>query len=170
MAGDATGDALVDLIVHADATRLALPSTGVREFVIRTGAAAGTTPEPWLDIPDLPFASAKPVLADVNRDGRADLVIDRPLGTYGSQLFGALSTGFGFSPRSLWSNAGSFRWSVSRIASADVNGDGRGDIVVLYNAGAAGSKLYQFLSNGSSLRSAGSTLDPSLPWQGAAPY
>ena len=40
-----------------------------------------------------------------------------------------------------------------------MDGDGRGDIVVLYNAGAAGSRLYRFLSTGSSLRSAGSTTD-----------
>jgi hypothetical protein len=51
-----------------------------------------------------------------------------------------------------------------------VDGDGRGDIVVLYNAGAAGSRLYRFLSTGSSLRSAGSTTDATLPWAGAAPY
>src|SRR6185436_18546974 len=51
MAGDATGDALADLIVQADATRLSVPATGVRELVIRAGAAAGTAPEPWLDVP-----------------------------------------------------------------------------------------------------------------------
>ena len=56
------------------------------------------------------------------------------------------------------------------MAAADVNADGRDDIVVLYNAGAGGSRLYQFLSTGTSLRSAGSTTDPTLPWAGAAPY
>ena len=144
--------------------------TGVRYAVIRAGAAAGSAPETWLDLSDLPAASTKTVLADLNRDGRVDLVVDRPVGTSGSQFLGLLSTGSSFTQRTLWTNSASFRWSTSRIASADVDGDGRGDIVVLYNAGNAGSRLYRFLSTGTALKSAGSTTDPTLPWAGAAPY
>jgi hypothetical protein len=173
-AGDVDGDSRADLIVQLDLAAQPVPGTGtgtgIREVVVRTGAPNGSAPEVWIELPDLPAAGAKTVVADINRDGRADLVIDRALGATGSTMVGLLSTGGSFTARTLWSNSGKFRWSASRIASADVNGDGRDDLVVLYNAGAAGSRFYQFLSTGTSLRPAGSTIDPGLPWAGAALY
>ena len=169
-AGDVDNDARSDLVIQMDMTKQPAKGAGLRWAVVAAGAPSVSAPVAWLDMPDLAAAGAKTVLADINRDGRADLVVDRALGSTGSQMLGLLSTGGAFTQKTLWTNTGSFRWSASRIASADVDGDGRGDIVVLYNAGTAGSRLYRFLSTGTSLASAGSTADPTLPWAGAAPY
>ena len=143
-----TGDSRADVVVQSDLTQLATPGGRDPRAGHPGRRRIGRCPEAWLDLPDTPAASARTVITDVNRDGRADLVIDRPLGATGSQLLGLLSSGSSFTTKSLWSNPGSFRWSASRIAATDVNGDGRGDVVVLYNAGAGGSKLYRFLSVG----------------------
>jgi hypothetical protein len=40
----------------------------------------------------------------------------------------------------------------------------------MYNLGAGGTRFFRFISNGSTLRSAGSTTDPDLIWAGAAIY
>jgi hypothetical protein len=169
-AGDADGDGRADLIVQEDVTKQPGGGTGLRYAVLRTGRASGAAPETWLELPSLAASGAKTVAADLNRDGRMDLVVDRALGSSGSQIDGLLSNGSAFTTRTLWKNAGAFRWSASRLASADVDGDGRGDLVVLYNAGTAGSRLYRFVSTGTALKSAGATTDPTLVWTGAAPY
>ncbi len=169
-AGDVDGSGRADLVIQMDMTRQPVPAAGLRYAVLRTGSANGSAPETWLDIPDLPAAGAKTVLADINSDGRPDVVVDRAVGLAGSQMLGLMSAGSAFIQRILWTSTGSFRWRASRLASADVDGDGRGDIVVLYNVGAAGSRLYRFLSTGTRLRSSGATTDPGLPWAGAAPY
>jgi hypothetical protein len=168
--GDVDGDGRVDLVVQMDMTRQAVGGKGLREAVVRAGAPPGSPPEVWGDLPDTAATTARVVIADVNGDGRSDLVIDRLAGTVGSQMLGLLSSGAGFVPRALWANARTFRWAASRIAAVDVNADGHDDVVVLYNAGAAGSRLYQLLSRGTSLTPAGATTDPALPWPGAAPY
>jgi hypothetical protein len=168
-AGDVDASGRADLVVQVDRARQETGVSGLRYVVVHAGAAPGSVPETWLDVSDIAASAGRTVIADINGDGRADLVSDRALGT-GSQFVGLISSGRAFTQRTLWSNRTSFRLSSSRIASADVDGDGRGDIVVLYNAGAAGSRLYRFLSTGNSLRSAGSTTDATLPWAGAAPY
>lgn len=169
-AGDVDNDGRADLILQEDVTRQPGGGTGLRYAVLRAGAASGSAPETWLELPALAASGARTVVADVNGDGRADLVVDRALGATGSEFDGLLSDGRTFTVRTLWKNPRAFRWSASRIASADVDGDGRGDVVVLYNAGNAGSRLYRFLSTGTALKSVGATTDPTLVWAGAAPY
>ncbi len=170
-AGDVDADGRADVILQVDQARQQpAVATGLRYSVIRSTSGSSGSLEPWLDLPDTPADRVRAVVADVNRDGRADVIIDRVNGTVGSQLLGLISNGVTFVPRSMWSNASSFRWSASRLAASDVNGDGRVDVVVLYNAGAAGTRFYPFLSSGTSLRPAPATTDPTLPWAGAAPY
>jgi len=170
-AGDVEGIGRADVILQLDMTKLQPPSpSGLRYLVIHSNGQVGGDLLPWLDLPGAVAARTRTVVADVNGDGLADLVIDQVAGTIGSQMVGLLSTGAAFVPRVMWTNARSFRWSASRIAPADVNGDGRTDIVVLYNAGAAGTRFYPFLSSGTSLRPSSMTADPMLSWPSAAPY
>ncbi|MEJ2417306.1 MAG: matrixin family metalloprotease [Exilibacterium sp.] len=88
------------------------------------------------------------VLADVNSDGRADIVGFGNAGTYVS-----VSTGSSFSSPSLWVasygyNAGGWRVENHPRMVADVNGDGFNDIVGFGNAG-----VYVSLSDGHSFSS-----------------
>ena len=56
--------------------------------------------------------------------------------------------------RSWWSSTIAFSWSGSKLATADLNGDGRADLIVYRDAGSgAGTNAYRFISSGSSFRS-----------------
>ena len=95
-------------------------------------------------------------------------MIARPAGETGTLLVGLLSNGTSFTRKSLWLDETGFRASATQIAGADVDGDGRGDVVIMYNLGASGTRFFRFVSDGSVLRIAGSTNDPTLTWAGAA--
>ncbi|CAM3789046.1 FG-GAP repeat protein [Vibrio aerogenes CECT 7868] len=84
------------------------------------------------------------MMADVNGDGKADVV-----GFGGAGVYVSLSTGTSFSAPSLWVNAFGYnagQWRVEKHPRmmADVNGDGRADVVGFGNAG-----VYVSLSTGS---------------------
>ncbi len=195
-AADATGDGRADFVVEADLYPTDLPAA---EATPPATTPPGTTPptlapdgtelpigirlsvapalsdgsfgplEGWIDLTDTTQAAARTVVEDVNRDGRSDVVLLRPFGAAGSQLVGLLSTGTSFARTTLWTST-AFRTSASKIAAADLNGDGRGDLVVLYNAGAAGTRLYQFISTGTAFRATIRVLDPTLRWDTVEPF
>ncbi len=85
------------------------------------------------------------LLADVNADGRADIV-----GFAGHGVVVSLSTGTGFSAPRTWVrsfgySAGGWRSAAHPRMMADVNGDGRADVI-----GFASRGVYVSLSTGSS--------------------
>ncbi len=143
---------------------------GIRFLVARSGPDGGLGPlTTWYDMTDTVRAQARIVVEDVNADGYADVVVLRPSGPAGSQLVGLLSNGARFSRVTLWSST-SFSAAASKMAAADVNGDGRGDVVVLYDAGSAGTRLYRFISTGTAFVVGAPTLDPGLDWTTAEPF
>ena len=186
---DVTGDGRADLLIGGPLypADLAAPSDpaapqpalgadgtelpdGLRFAVAPSGREGGLGPaSPWLDMPDITPDQAQIVTGDVNGDGFSDVIVFRPTGTSGSQFVGLLSTGSGFTRSNLWTASAGFRWSASKLASSDVNGDGLGDVVVLYDAGSAGTRLFQFLSNGRALRAGPRVLVPTLNWADALP-
>ncbi|MFE1070605.1 esterase, partial [Streptomyces sp. NPDC058783] len=88
---------------------------------------------------------SKPVSGDFDGDGRGDVGV---LYDYGARADGTgnrtglwtlSSTGSGFAkPVKVWDSgdvAGSWTWSSSELVSGDFDGDGRGDVGVLYDNG-----------------------------------
>ncbi len=182
-----TGDGRTDLVVASDlfpagppAVPTASGSTpapdaselpvGIR-ILVAAAQDNGTMGalERWADVTGTTRSQTQVAVGDLNRDGRSDVIALEPTGTTGSRIVGLLSDGSRFTPQSLWSSD-SFRTTAAKIAAADVNGDGRADVVVLYDVGAAGTRLFQFLSTGSSLRPGMRVLDPALDWNQLQPF
>ncbi|WP_424919497.1 trypsin-like serine protease [Streptomyces sp. wa1064] len=96
---------------------------------------------------------------DFNGDGREDIAAFYDNGTAvdgkrRSSLFAFYSNGTGFAePKRVWASTGSFNGAAVKLTSGDYNGDGKGDIAVLYNSGQAAdgkyvSTVFTFTSNG----------------------
>lgn len=143
MMSDVDGDGLDDIVGFSNA--------GV--YVSRSTGSSFSAPVLWVN--NYGFEAGgwqverhPRILADVNGDGRNDVVGFGNAGAYVS-----LSTGSSFSSPALWVNdfgyeAGGWRVDQHPRMMADVNGDGLDDIVGFSNAGA-----YVALSNGSSFSS-----------------
>jgi hypothetical protein len=175
LAADVTGDGEADLVLQEDLLSEADPTgalgpVGYRFSVAPSRSGGGLDPlEPWSDVEGVTGAGTQLEAADVDRDGRVDIVLGHAVGTVGARFLGLMSTGSDFAPKTLWSASRGYTWSAAKMAAADVNGDGRGDIVILYDFGASGTRLYRYLSNGGALKSSTRSLDPTLPWGPARP-
>lgn len=135
--GDINGDGLDDIVAFGDAGVYTALSNG-----------SGFLPSRFV-IPDLGYNQGWRVdqhtrlLADVNGDGRQDIVAFGNAGVYialadGTGRFGALH----FAVANFGNNQG---WSNAYLrTTADVNGDGRADLVAF-----SGSGVWTALSNGS---------------------
>jgi hypothetical protein len=130
MLGDVNGDGLPDVV-----------GFGEDGVYVSTSTGSGlTAPTQW--IPDFGVVAGGwdpqrhlRMLGDVNGDGRQDVV---GFGTDG--VWVALSTGGSFGPTQLWSadfgfDAGGWRVDMHPRALADINGDGRQDVVGFANEG-----------------------------------
>ena len=134
MLADVNNDGRADVVGFGDGGAFASLSTG-------TGF---TPPALWVnDFGRLAggwqVANHPRMLADVNNDGRADVV-----GFGDGGAFASLSTGTGFTPPALWVNnfgrlAGGWQVANHPRMLADVNGDGRADVVGFGDDGAFAS-------------------------------
>ncbi len=184
LAADVNGDSRTDLVLQIDLGAQVPPAdpsmppdptqpipAGLSYVVVNSDPSGRLgVPVGWGDLPDLAGQPTWTLVADIDRDGRDDLVVIHPNGPLGVEMIGLVSSGLGFERRTLWSAAKGFRWTAAKFSAADTNGDGRGDVVALYDLGAAGTKLIQFRSNGTGLRLGPKATDPTLAWAVAIPY
>lgn len=94
-----------------------------------------TKPVTWLPSATGQWAESAPVLADIDGDGNADLVSMRNAGGCRTvtEVYKSTGTSFATTPVTLLdSGAGAFCWERSRPAVGDVDGDGKDDLVTLY--------------------------------------
>lgn len=166
-AGDVTGDNRADIVLQTAI------DGGLVFRVMATTTQAGyklADPVTWYTGPDLAQAATKAILLDYTRDSRDDLVlaIDAAPGT---TYRGLRSTGKAFSAATIYSSSMAF--DRVKLATSDVNHDGRGDVVVYAKLpdDAAGTRLYVYRSTGTALAAAEMWLeDASLDWQTVEPY
>ncbi|TQN43912.1 subtilisin family serine protease [Blastococcus colisei] len=138
MAADVTGDGLDDVVVrHTNG-----PSASNYWVFPATGGGFGS-PQLWTQ---LSGATQRPVVADVDGDARADLVVARPAGTGGGLTYAVhRSTGDAFEStgQTVFTGPVSGGWSFdrSRTLAGDVTGDGLVDLVTAHDQSAGGGLL-----------------------------
>ncbi len=94
-------------------------------------------------------SKAKFVAGDVNGDGIGDGIVLYDLGKSRARLYVFLSDGSKAVEKTAWtSKPGAFSWPRARLTVGDVNGDGRDDVIALYDRGHSSAALYRFVSHG----------------------
>ncbi|HET7676857.1 MAG TPA: FG-GAP-like repeat-containing protein [Candidatus Limnocylindrales bacterium] len=164
-AADASGDGRADVVLETD-----LGEAGLRYSVLATWKGGGGVgaPRTWLEWP-YQRATTQTVVADVDRDGRADLVVAVPSGD-GTLLTALRATTTGSFVRDhQWSSA-TLAWSRLKLGSADVNGDGRGDVLGYVDMGANGTRILAFIARGPDMTSSLWLAATPLPWATTQPY
>ncbi|MFI5730674.1 RICIN domain-containing protein [Kribbella sp. NPDC051587] len=160
LAAEVTGDTKTDLIVQINT------GNGGWKVMVHPGGNL-SAPVQWLQTAAASgdWSLSRPVLADVDGDGKADLVNLKNLG--GCRTVGEVyrSTGTGFAAAAQWydSGAGGYCWDKSNAVAGDVDGDGKQDVVAVYDNGAQSTALKV-------LRSSGTAFTLSQWWQDAARF
>jgi hypothetical protein len=161
LGAETSGDGRADLVV----LRPILRGTATEALVARSTNTGGLRSlRSWTTIFVRP-TSLKAIAGDVNRDGRDDVVLARRLsGGLVSMLVLRATSGATYVQGTWWSST-SMTWSAVRFATADVNRDGRADLLVYRNAGTdAGTLVYRLISTGVEFRAALWRTLPLLSW------
>ncbi|GAA0586425.1 hypothetical protein HPO96_11110 [Kribbella sandramycini] len=148
VAGDVDGDGKADIAVQ-NAT-----ADGGFEVLVFTAASNFAQPVNWLTSDAAgQWTRSTPVLADLDGDRKADFVSMRNLdGCRTSvEVFRSSGTGFAAGASAYDSGAGNYCWEKSKISVGDPDGDGRDDLVALYEDTPAKVSLQVFKPSGATL-------------------
>ncbi len=146
IAGDINGDGKSDVVAQ-------LRGAGSTWRTLAFLGPALNNPVEWLQTPSQ-WSSSAPLLADVNGDKKADLVDMQNLGGCRTitRYFKSSGTAFAATPVGLHdSGAGAYCWERSKPQVADVDADGKDDIVTLYENSSTDASLKVFRSTGTAL-------------------
>ncbi|MEU4193716.1 RICIN domain-containing protein [Kribbella sp. NPDC026611] len=155
--GDVDGDGKDDLVVqNAGSTNWSAQVFRGADLAHPSIWATAATGNPW--------PASTPLLADVDGDHKLDLLSMRNLSGCRTtvELYRSTGSAFAAAQTIYDSGAGGFCWEKSRPAVADVDGDGKDDIVALYEYGVSGSQTDAGLTV---FRSTGTALTPSTWWR-----
>jgi hypothetical protein len=172
LAGDGNGDGIGDLVAvspAADGGSLLRVARATKDRVLGSLATWGSDAHGPADL--------RPMMGDVNRDGRSDLLLARRAGD-GVRIVAHRSprTGTGFS-RTYLTGTLEIPFGSTRFAAADADADGRADVYALVDRGTdadgnpLGADVWRLLSNASGTLDASRWLtDVALDWETSVPY
>ena len=146
-AGDFTGDGRADVALVVDAG-----TNGIRLLVLPGSGSHGAlkAPQRWAADTELVRSDAVPLPADVDGDGRSDVVMAERLGEGGVRFVAYRSTGRSFERIELGNATAGYPWQQVVFGVSDLNADARDDVYVLVPDGDA-ARVDAFLSRGKSL-------------------
>ena len=158
VSADIDGDGKRDLIVmHRTGT------DGVNLWWFQSTGTSFASPVLVLS-PAFSYDSSKITAADFNGDGKGDVAIAHISGTDAVNYWVFTSTGSGLNAPVKWSYQANFSWSNERIVPADIDGDGKSDLIVMHKSGTDGVNLWWFQSTGTSFASPVLVLSPSFSY------
>lgn len=128
----------------------AYSATRMKLYVFLSTGSGFASPSCWYDSGEGGWdAKASKIAAgDLTGDGRADVAILYDYGASTVRLWVFASTGTAFKLTGSWYDSRWWVWRSSKMVVADLTGDGREDVAILYDYGKATSKLWVFPSTG----------------------
>ncbi|MEV7867828.1 FG-GAP-like repeat-containing protein [Streptomyces sp. NPDC088124] len=157
--GDYDGDGKDDVAVFYDGGSSDSGAISSLYTFTSTGTAFNNPRKTWTTTGGFTWSAGQITSGDYDKDGKDDVAVfynggKSADGKFISSLYTFTSTGAAFNnPRKTWTSSGSFNWSAAKLTSGDYNGDGRGDIGILYNRGTTAegvhqSALFTFIGDG----------------------
>lgn len=149
LGGEVTGDTKADIIVQLAS------GTGSWRTLVFAGGKLGT-PVEWSRTAagSGDWALSAPVIADIDGDGKGDLVSMKDLGGCRTvtEYYKSSGTSFATTPVVLHdSGAGQYCWERSKPVAGDVDADGKDDVVAMYENGQNDLTLKVLRSTGTAL-------------------